>query len=144
MLQQRGDIWAARQERDWVAVTTNSTLRKDHCLVMGKGIAKEAATKYPKLQERLGAAIMSFGLRLEWLEDIRLIAFPVKYNYWQAADINLILRSALQLLEIEPRLNGGRILMPRPGCGNGRLDWAEVEPMLSHYLIDDRFIVFSK
>jgi hypothetical protein len=114
---------------------------------MGRGIAFEATQRYPTLQKEWGEKIQqtshqqpSLIISPKW----KLIAFPVKYHFRDQADINLILRSTLQLLDVTSGLKGGRILLPRPGCGNGRLDWAEVGPMLKHYLTNDRFIVFNK
>lgn len=144
MNEQRDDIWAVRNPGDWVVVTTNGTLRGDGGLVMGRGIAKEACSKYPSLQKVLGHAVKQNGLRLEVLETMRLVAFPVKVEFYQKADLDLILRSTIQLVEALPKLFGGRILMPRPGCGNGKLDWLQVEPIVKHYLTDDRITVFTK
>lgn len=143
MLENYGDLWAARQPGDWVCITVNATLRSDGLLVMGRGIALEASKKYPWLQESLGLLIKQHGSRLEVLDQDRLIAFPVKNHFKDKADINIILKSTLQLLDATSRIEG-RILMPRPGAGYGRLDWLEVRPMLMHYLTDDRFVVFHK
>jgi hypothetical protein len=35
------------------------------------------------------------------------------------------------------------VLVPRPGCGNGQLDWEDVKPILLDHF-DDRFIVVTK
>ncbi len=144
MMEARGDIWRVRQPEDFVCVTTNGTLRKDGKLVMVRGIAYEASQKYPWIQKALGELISTHGLKVEVFQPTKLIAFPVKYEFWQKADINLILKSTIQLVELEPKLPSGRILMGRPGCGFGHLDWLEVEPLLKHYLVSDRFIVFHK
>lgn len=147
MIEITGDLWEYRQPEDWVGITTNLTLRRDGKLVMGRGIAFEASQRYPALQKEWGEKIRetsekqpSIILTPKW----KLIAFPVKYHFRDDADINLILRSTIQLLDILPMLSGGRILLPRPGCGNGRLDYAEVEPLLRKYLTSDRFIVFNQ
>ncbi len=110
---------------------------------MGRGIALEAMQRYPYLPQVLGDTIAKNGLRVELFFTDKLIAFPVKYHFKDKADINLILRSTIQLVDASQRIEG-RILMGRPGCGWGHLDWVEVEPMLQHYLVDDRFVIFSK
>jgi len=143
MLEQSGDLWTARQPGDWVVITVNATLRKDGWLVMGRGLALEASKRYPSLQYELGGLIKQHGSRLEVLEYDKLISFPVKNHFKDKADINIILKSTLQLLDAAQRIEG-RVLMPRVGSGYGRLDWLEVRPMLMHYLVDDRFIVFNK
>jgi len=143
MLEHFGDLWTARQPDDWVVITTNATLRRDGCLVMGRGIALEASKKYPWLQETLGLLVKQHGARVEVIEQDRLIAFPVKNHFADKAEINIILKSTIQLLDAASRIEG-RILMPRPGAGFGRLDWLEVRPMLMHYLTSNRFVVCHK
>lgn len=143
MLEKYGDLWEARQPGDWVCITVNAFIRNDGCLVMGRGIALEASRKYPYLQKRLGVLIEEHGSRVEVLEDLQLISFPVKRHFKDKADLQIIHRSTLQLLEASSQISG-RILMPRPGAGFGRLDWLEVKPMIAHYLTNDRFVVFHK
>jgi hypothetical protein len=48
-----------------------------------------------------------------------LITFPVKHTWWEAADLDLIERSARELLKmIEVKKIQEAIYLPRPGCGN--------------------------
>jgi hypothetical protein len=42
-----GNMWSAYPQADLFLITTNSTLKNDGCLVMGKGIALEAAQRFP-------------------------------------------------------------------------------------------------
>lgn len=143
MLEQKSDIWSARQRGDWVVIATCGVVTPDGKLVMGRGIAREASSEYPQLSTYLGWAVKSRGLQVEVIVEPNLIAFPTKNHFRHKSDINLILKSTIQLVDAVSNLTG-RILLPRVGCGNGKLDWAEVEPMMRHYLTDDRFVVFSK
>lgn len=119
---------------------------------MGRGIASEAKQKYPWLPNWAGAAITEFGLRVEVNWECKLILFPVKHNFWEIADVVLI-RKCLEELLLKfkmtdfwdnPKYKDSRILCPRFGCGNGKLDWAEIKPMVAQYLKSERFVVFSK
>jgi hypothetical protein len=144
MLQKREDIWTFRQPGDWICITTCGVVKQDGRLVMGRGIALEASKRYPGLSKTAGALVSANGLKVEALWYEKLILFPTKYHYKDKSDINLILRSTIQLIDVfnSHGWEDCRVLLPRVGTGNGGLDWAEVEPLLAHYLVDDRFIIF--
>lgn len=70
-----------------------------------------------------------------------VVSFPVKHSWWEQADSELIRRSAEELVVLANETGWKRIVIPRPGCGNGRLQWEDVKPLLS--CLDDRFEVIS-
>ena len=73
-----------------------------------------------------------------------MITFPVKHNWWEAADLGLIERSASELLKIiEVKKIKEAVYLPRPGCGNGRLNWEDVKKILSPILKSDRFHIVT-
>lgn len=137
----KGDIWDYHNKGSWIVITTNGTVRKDGACVMGRGVAKQAAVKFPRLPYSLGEHIKGIGNNVCSFRDFRVVSFPVKHNWWEKADLNLISMSCQQLAE--DYLGEEPIYMVRPGCGNGRLNWKDVKPILQKYL-DDRFIVVQK
>jgi hypothetical protein len=70
-----------------------------------------------------------------------LITFPVKHQWFETADPRLIEKSALDLDVHVERLKLKKVVMPRPGCGNGRLDWKDVKPIIDW--LDDRYTVIT-
>ena len=74
--------------------------------------------------------------------SIMLVSFPVKHNWFENADIKLIEQSANQLVKLADNNNWNKILIPRPGCGNGNLKWSNVKPVLET-IFDDRFHIVS-
>jgi hypothetical protein len=74
-----------------------------------------------------------------------LWSFPVKHHWRDAADPDLIadsarrLKAAIDIYEPEAKL----VVLPRPGCGNGRLEWPQVAEVLAG-ILDDRFLVVTK
>lgn len=144
------DIWAAQGPNDWVCITTNCTLRKDGRLVMGGGIALEAAQRFPWLPLALGEDVKRNGANVVTHTIGRTIAFPVKYDVAHPADLELIEMSTARLAYMVlkhrvffPSLPE-RILIPRPGCGLGNRTWEEVRPILERHLVGDRYVIFSK
>ena len=138
----RGDLWSLTGF-DIKCITTNGTIKKNGDAVMGRGCAKEAAQQYPHLPSLLGVLIEQNGNRVQELDIIDsltlLVAFPVKHNWWEKADIKLIEQSCKQLIELDEKY---KCLLPRPGCGNGQLDWkTEVKPICEKYLGDNITIV---
>lgn len=138
-----GNIWEQHKLGRWVVITTNGDIRKDGTCVMGRGIAEQAAIRFPTLPLRLGGVIKTSGNNVHIFDDLKLIAFPVKHHWREAANLELIEKSLQQLVawaNIPPRKHG-KFYLIRPGCANGRRDWkTEVKPLCERYL-DDRFVV---
>lgn len=144
MLEKRMNLWDAHDNEKWIVITTNGFVKKDGSLVMGRGCAREAKNKYPNLPYVFGHMIQEYGNHLYAVHNYKIIAFPVKHNWYEQADIKLIERSTRELVYFVDTSEGveGPIYIPRPGCGNGKLDWKDVKPVLERYL-DDRFVVVT-
>ena len=138
-----GNIWEQYDLGRWIVITTNGEVRKDGACVMGRGIAKQAADKFPDLPYTLGSTIKANGNNVHIFEDLRIITLPVKRNWRDQADLGLISTSLQQLVtwtDTPPRKHG-KFYMVRPGCANGRRDWEkEVKPICEKFL-DDRFVI---
>jgi len=121
---------AARSEDRPLIVTTNGAVRNDGACVMGRGIARYVRDEYPDLPFRLGRLIDDHGNR-----PFRLTAsiwtLPVKHHWAEEADLDLIAASLAHLVAMESKFGVATLLMPRPGCGNGRLAWTDVEPLMT-------------
>lgn len=150
MIEVKGNLWTYvttdGQRPDVIVITTNGTVKKNGECVMGRGCAFEAKGLYPGLAADLGSAIKLSGNHVFVLGVTpMLMSFPVKHQWFEKADIELIQRSAKELVEVFG--NRGMeaiktVVMPRPGCGNGRLSWPEVKKILEP-ILDDRFHVIT-
>ena len=134
------DIWT--YQANCVVITTNGFVRRDGACVMGRGIALQAKRRYPSVEYRIGEAIRSQGNHVYMMGD--LCTFPVKHNWWEKADLDLIRRSAQELAELARQYPDMVFAMPHPGCHNGGRDWSEVKPLLESVLPDNIHIVDYK
>jgi len=127
MIEKLGNLWTF--PADVRIITTNGSVRRDGCAVMGRGVARDAATRYPSLPKTLGTLLTNLGNHVfDLRQAYGLMTFPVKHHWSQRADIPLIYQSMRELHDkIDP---GQRYVMVRPGCGNGRLQWSDVRPLL--------------
>lgn len=146
MQYQSGDIWRRAYEcGGWVVIPTNTTLRKDGLAVMGAGLAKEAAERFPALPQELAAHINRWKDRIYVNSDV--ICLPTKRDWRQSSTIELIGQGCYELVEFARLMaladNYRPILIPRLGCGLGGLDWErQVRPVVDAILEDDRRFVF--
>jgi len=140
MIEERGCIWKKHEKGYFIAVTTNGVVKADGTCVMGKGIALQAAQKFPTLPEKLGYKLRRSGNHVYAFLEIRILSFPTKHDWRDPSSLSLIKQSCEELVAILHEYNIDRLYMTRPGCGNGRLDWNDVKPILEGTL-DDRFII---
>lgn len=148
------DIWRLWDAGYYVVIPTNLFVTKAGSAVMGAGLARDVANRWPDapfwyafhIKEHISRA--SEG-RNPHMEDVnlydllavdpkrRLIYFPVKTAWQQPARKGLIKASLdnLGLLLSRSVMEGQKVAFPRVGTGNGALDWEnDVKPMVRVFL----------
>lgn len=144
-----GNMWAEEHVADVIFITTNAIINAQGKLVMGRGAALEAATRYPTLSFDLAERIRPFGkepyhlLILPQLANgVQLGAFQVKRHWKDEASLLLIAESAMRLAALAKTCPDMRFVVNYPGIGNGRLSEGEVEPIIS--TLPDNVIIYKK
>jgi hypothetical protein len=145
----RGNIWDKGRGVDALVITTNGYVKKNGAAVMGRGIARQALQRFPGIDQWLGWHIEQFGNKVFVLNNDlwapghgHLVSFPVKHNWWESASLDLIEDSAHQLAKLRVDFGWKQVFMPRPGCGNGNLEWEEVREVLRP-ILDNHFTLFT-
>jgi hypothetical protein len=148
MREAAGNIWDWLDDGAKIVIPTNAGWRGDGSNIMGAGLAKQAAERYPQVPPWYGA----------WCSDhagepcvvgyplAPLIFFPTKPLNWQTpyaswkgkADLGTIRRST-KVLSSWP--GDELIAVPLVGCGNGGLAEDDVVPLLHKYLRKKRFVL---
>jgi hypothetical protein len=134
------DIWKLHKLGFWIVIPTNGFIRNDGTCVMGRGLALQASIKFPNMPKELGNMLQQYGNLIFAFPEYRLFTFPVKYNWWEKADLDLIKKSCKGLVTIT-HYNWSNIpkpvYIPRVGCGNGKLNYNDVKPILEENLNND-------
>jgi hypothetical protein len=125
-----------------IVITTNGQLTAGGRAVFGRGVARQAAQRFPDLAVRLGHLLAEGGNHVYSLGD-SIVSFPVEDTPWSIPDLRLIARSARELRALADLNGWQQVVVPRPGCGGGGLLWRDVKPFLAAEL-DARFIIISQ
>jgi len=142
MREASGDLWAFHGQGAAVAVTTSGLVGRDGLARLGRGVARQAGERHPWLAARLGALIREHGNHVHHVGE-RIVSFPVEHHPLERPDPALIRRSAIELARLAELQGWTLVALPRPGCGGGGLEWAEVGPILRP-ILDDRFVAVTK
>lgn len=142
MFETVGDIWEHADRGAIIVITTNGSLTRDGRAVLGRGVARQAALRFPGLAEKLGRLLAEQGRHVFDLGS-GIVSFPVEETAWSQPDLRIIARSAEELRQLADRSGWQRVVVPRPGCGGGGLAWKDVQPLLAPWL-DERFTVISQ
>ena len=134
MILRTGDMWTDSRA-DVILFTGNASVRADGALVMGRGAALEAQTKFPGLSKRLGKLISShtrtwggpYGIFVDALLCPIIGVFQVKYRWAEKAEMNLIRYSTEKLTDLTQHVWSDRLIaLNFPGTGFGRLKREDV------------------
>lgn len=164
MKQIKGDLFEI--DCDALCITTNGFVKSNGYAVMGMGCAKQLAQFDIHAPLKLGSAIRTHGNIVQLIDNygVPVYAFPVKpmrrvaehatdavthmrnkFKHgdvipgWACvADINIITKSAHELLALANEHGWQKVILPRAGCGAGELSWDDVYPILND-ILDDRF-----
>ena len=151
----KGDVWVLGKN-SWIVIPTNIGWKKDGSNVMGRGLAKQAAIRFPKFPYWYGAVCRKYAENSIWPLDfypilkiegsiindkytfLGLIPFPVKklnrtqphYSWSNPADLETIAISVKVFMQKHQKYVGkAAVYFPLIGCGNGGLDWKDVKPI---------------
>ncbi|KPJ57653.1 MAG: hypothetical protein AMJ42_04555 [Deltaproteobacteria bacterium DG_8] len=153
MIEISGDMFkeSMLEFTDAICITTNGALNAQGKCVMGRGVALIAKEKWNGIDKRLGDFIKINGniVQILWYvpsQHTTIVAFPVKHHWKERADLKLIETSCKQLKALMDQEGWKKVILPRPGCNNGKRDWdTEVKPILQkHFRDDNRLMVIRK
>ena len=149
---------------DAICLTTNGTVKRNDAAVMGRGNALQARRHWYGIDRLLGRLLKKgnkvrvltretdAGLKYLRLPRTKgepllcpvpwhIVAFPVKHQWQEEADLDLIRTSAKELRRVIKDRKWKRVLLPRPGCGNGQLRWEKVKPALNRSFATNKSLV---
>ena len=145
MREDKGNLWTYPGVAVRV-VTTNGVVKNNGALVMGRGCAQQLRDSMPGVDLMLGQHVRKNGnvpcrIALPG-RPFDIWTMPVKHKWDEPADIDLIRLSATKMMRLARTYGVGNVVIPRPGCGNGQLQWSTVRHELSP-ILDDRFIAIT-
>lgn len=147
-----GDMWTVFEKADLFIFTGNGTIthtRGQPELVMGRGIALQVRNRFNgianKIAQRLlddpytetirGAKVYYLLVSPGW-PKAKVGVFQVKYHYNEAANLDMIRKSANLLGEFMDRNPAAVVHMNYPGIGWGHLKEETVAPVIEELLGD--------
>lgn len=130
----RGNIFNDFDKVDAIINTVN-------CVgVMGKGVAKEFAIRFPKLlgEYKIKCKTKDLDIGKNYVYEIPnynetrfIVNFPTKKHWRNDSKLEYIEKGLDDLVKVITDFEIKSIVMPALGCGNGNLDWNDVKPLIT-------------
>lgn len=145
----KGNIWDFYKPElnNWLVITTNTQVKNNGEAVLGKGIALEANNRFRWLADDYGYFLTyTKGDKSDPFFDYerKLVLFPTKIHWRDDSSLDLIGKNCKilvnRIFELDLENNQTSVYLPALGCGNGNLDWNDVEKVISP-ILPDNFIV---
>jgi hypothetical protein len=138
--EQVDNLWDIYDAGNWIGVTTNGVVKSDGSAVMGKGIALDAAKRFPNLPKQLAFKLKESGNHVFFFLQYRIVTIPTKDDWKENSKIELIKQSCQELR----MFSAGKLYLPPLGCGNGGLLWNDVRAVIAPILDQDWFVVVHR
>lgn len=107
--------------------------------VMGAGLAKEFAQKYPKMAKEYTQNCWSnsFDVGCLWIyrtDDKWILNFPTKTDWHLSSKLRYIKSGLITFVDTYEQEGIRSIALPKLGCGLGGLAWPDVKELFDKYL----------
>lgn len=107
--------------------------------VMGKGVALEFKNRYPEMfcryKQLCEDKTLNIGTLYLWKKEKKwVLLFPTKEHWRNPSRLEYIEEGLKKFAQNWDKLGADSIAFPRLGCGNGGLDWRDVQPLMEKYL----------
>lgn len=129
MIEKTGNIWSVFQQPNQIVLCTTNNVRGRNGLVMGAGIAREAAQRLPELSRWMDPYCgADYWLKVFYGQGIGCI--QTKRDWKHGSPIDLV-HASIEILNIVANTDQTYTYnLTRPGCGLGGLNWErDVRPM---------------
>lgn len=138
---ERGDMWSVFGKTDMFLITTNPIINKQGLAVMGRGIAKQMADRYPEVRKDFANTMHTIKACKMWpcyTDSIGAYGYPkqpvgffmVKDHWAAQARPEIIRNSVRELCAWIDDCQYHRVDLNFPGIGNGKLRRDDVLPLL--------------
>lgn len=150
MIEIKGDLFKEAEKLSknnlvLACVTTNGVIKSNGNLVMGAGIAKIAADIYKELPSYFGKLVIEKGNIPHLFNTqnplLKILSFPTKDDWKKPSRKSLIEYSMKGIINYYNDYKNCKVIMPKPGCSLGGLNWNEVKPILEQFNLNDDFII---
>ena len=157
----RGDIWDKLRLKHEIVIPVNIGWKKTGENIMGRGLAKQALERYPKIASFLGNYQRDFWehthcpmgnyhwiIKYPWAP---LTFFPTKpllvekpwLSWSQQSDEKMIKELLPHLPDYADRHGIKKIAVPVLGAGNGGLDYGTMVNLIRDTVVDSRFVLVT-
>ena len=140
-----GDIWNTKYDDHWRVIPTNLGWDRKGHNIMGAGLAKQAADRYPVLPKEYGKVCqeMRDNPVLYIAEEQKLILLGTKplrrqaphLSWMNKADLGLIERMLGLLVHWAGEYDYPKIIVPLLGAGLGKIYLSDLLPVMEKYLL---------
>ena len=108
---------------------------------MGKGIALEFRKRYPDMFQAYKdicdrRKLKTGSLMLYYEPDHWVLLFPTKENWRNPSRMEYIETGLAKFCRTYAEKGITSVAFPKLGCGNGELNWSDVQPVMEKYLKD--------
>lgn len=129
----QGNMWDIYIEVDNFVITTNSFLKNNGAVVMGRGIAQQARDSFEGIDFYFGERIKESCGHLGtygFIFTTPIALFQVKKHFKDQASLELISLSTEMLASAAKKHPKETFALNYPGVGNGKLDKKDVQPII--------------